>query len=273
MSIQIKNMWGLFPTAVLGLAATVLTSACGSGESTIATSVAPEAEIVSEANTTLQTTVRPVIYRPGLVLGSLPIDSVTFQGTGFANVNSVTFLGGPLATDDVEADFNVVGDNTLVVDLPGDARTGLIRVSNGFGSAYRFYIAPLPPPPPDPAEIFIASSTACTAPRTQPVDFGNPAAQTSTTRSIIVCNTGDETLEVTSAGFDDADPSGDGVDDYAVTSQPEFEVAPGSFASITVQCTPSEADNNLAAVLEIASNAVLFPAVTEVDLICRGVNS
>lgn len=259
---------GYLPVAILGVAASFLTVACGSSDSTIA-SVSPD--VATEATTSLQLTTRPVIYRPGVILGSLPTfaDSITFQGTGFANVTSVTFLGGPLAGDDEDADFTIVGDNTLIVEVPGGAATGLIRVATDFNAAYRLYIAPPPPPPPAPPEIFIATSTTCDEDLTQPLDFGNPPVQTTSTRSFVVCNVGEQTLEVSMTALDDADPSGDGIDDYAITSQPEFEVAPGSFASITVQCTPSEAESNLNAVVQITSNDVLAPATTDVDLTCR----
>ncbi len=263
---------GFLPAAILGVAASFLTVACGSSDSTIASVSPADVDLASEDTTSLQLTTRPVIYRPGVILGSLPTfaDSITFQGTGFANVTSVTFLGGPLAGDDEDADFTIVGDNTLIVEVPGGAATGLIRVATDFNAAYRLYIAPPPPPPPAPPEIFIASSTNCTTALTQPLDFGSPAVQTASTRSFVVCNVGEETLEVSMTALDDADPSGDGIEDYAITSQPEFAVAPGSFASITVQCTPSEVESNLDAVVQITSNAVLPPATTNVALTCDG---
>ncbi len=252
---------------LVGGVAGLLTVACGSDSSSVS-SITPEipeaqeiAAVVEDEGTGLQITTRPVIYRPLVVNGNLatfePGATFQFQGTGFSNVTSVTFLGGITAADDVEADFEIVSDNILEVTVPDDAVAGLIRVSTGFNAAYRLFLLTPPEPEPEPEPDIAVSPTS--------LDFGTVFVGFGSTREASISNEGDATLNINLIGFDtnqdttttpdslDFDASGDGIPDFAVTSQPTFSLGAGVTGSLSVQCTPSE-DGILTATLLVASN-------------------
>ncbi len=260
-----------------GVCAGFMVTACGS-ESTPIAALDPG----QTTNTSLQVTTRPVIYSPRRVNGNLrrsqPGETVTFEGTGFANVTTVTFQGGLGGNDDVEAEFSIASDNQLLVTIPEDAASGLIQISTGFNAAYRRYIAPIeieplpsPTPTPTPADIQV-----------NPVDldFGSVTVGFFSSESVRVSNFGGTILGVEGVGFDldnDNDPdslnldaSGDGITDFSVTSQAIFQVDPDTVEGITVICIPSEAEL-LEAELVIQSNDP-SDQFTVVNLTCQGVN-
>jgi hypothetical protein len=182
MSNPIKMSWReILPTIAIGLTVGLLSSSCGSGESTIAgvSPVSSPFSSISEGSqeeaavlemTQLQTNPSElnglVILKPLVVNGNLfryaPGRTFTFSGSGFENVESCTFLGNlgnrsddqPAECESVKSTFcpfdqqNCDPGTSLEVTVPDNAATGLIRVESSVDVEYRLYIAPAERPTP-----------------------------------------------------------------------------------------------------------------------------
>ncbi len=140
MSSGAKQLKLAVVSTSLSLATTLalLSAGCGSGGSG-QVSTLPDTSLtqteISQDQSTLQVTTRPVIYQPLLVVGN-PGSQILLTGTGFSNVVSVIFFDRTTRAR-VEADFRILGDNRLAVEIPDDVTAGFIQVRTPFNAAVR----------------------------------------------------------------------------------------------------------------------------------------
>lgn len=257
--------WNSF-MILAGGAAGLLMAACGSDNVSVS-NVIPAPDLLQEESVLIEgiglqvetpDLIRPVIYSPGIVNGnrflSRPGSTVTFTGTGFARVASVTFLGGLGTSDNVEAEFSIASDNLLLVTIPEDARTGLIRLSTGTTTASRFYIAPrgVPGYGSNPAP----SST---------IDFGDVTVGTSDSTILTITETGDATLLLTDAILTGNTAN---LDNFAIDIPTGFILDGGNPVEVTITCSP-DVVGPLTATLTVTTND---PGNAEVEytLECNG---
>ncbi len=258
--------WNSFRVLASG-AVSLLMVACGSDNVSVS-SVVPAPDLLQEESVLIEgiglqvdtpDLIRPVIYSPGVVNGnrflSRPGSTVIFTGTGFTGVISVTFLGGLGNSDNAEAEFSIASDNQLLVTIPEDARTGLIRLSTGTTTASRFYIAPrgVPGYGSDPAP----AST---------IDIGDVAVGTSESATLTITETGDATLLLT-----DANLTGDtaNLDNFTIDIPTGFILDGGNPIEVTITCSP-DITGTLTATLTVTTND---PENAEVEypLVCNGI--
>ncbi|NJK64324.1 MAG: hypothetical protein HC921_17970, partial [Synechococcaceae cyanobacterium SM2_3_1] len=125
-------------TVSLSTLVSLLALSCGTDGPT---NIASNPQSVSENDSSLQLTTRPVIMEPLFVFGEEG-DRVRFEGTGFSNVTRVVFIDRTTRARR-QANFSIVTDNVLLVTIPSDITAGIIQISSSFNAAYRgFRILP-----------------------------------------------------------------------------------------------------------------------------------